>query len=259
MAPLLTSACLSVARLRHSVWHGDVFWSWSAILRTFGTGDVAVVAVAARPDGDTWHTGLVGPMLLWRFLSALCPSNAYTHAEKERHKTHTDRCSCRPKHPQTTTHFLRNTNITLWEIRRGVALPLNVPDPWQEYLLLTSCLSRSSPCIVLLFMRLLLSSPGLHGDFAGKAMQTRLKPCAIYKQKYDLWLIVRGWICILSSIPSVLVLAAFFWELLEFLRGGPQEDKSYICLCMHQYLDEAQNFHGAWKLLPDVSHNGLFG
>lgn len=82
------------------------------------------ITVAAGPTGDTWHTGLAGRVLLWHFMSAPCPSNAYMHThthtgkhekKNDTHKMHSVSCAeigaCTvarrirhgPKHPQTHT------------------------------------------------------------------------------------------------------------------------------------------------------------
>lgn len=155
MALLLTSACLSVARFRHSAWHREVFY-WAGL--PFWEYRGGSVTVAAGPGRNTCHTRLAGMLLLWRFVSALCPSNTHTYAWRMTRS----RCSMphTARHPQT--HSPRSTNITLWDISRSVALPLKVPDPWRECLLLTSCLFKSSPCLSLLVRSQLLASPGLN-------------------------------------------------------------------------------------------------
>lgn len=152
----------------HRCWHLPVcLWPGSGTQRDtgrlfielachFGNIEGGSVTVAAGPGRNTCHTRLAGVLLLWRFVSALCPSNAHTYTRRMTRS----RCSMphTARHPQT--HSPRSTNITLWDISRGVALPLNVPDPWRECLLLTSCLFKSSPRLSLLVRSLLAGEPG---------------------------------------------------------------------------------------------------
>lgn len=144
-------------------WAGLPFWEYRG----------GSVTVAAGPGRNTCHTGLAGMLLFWRFVSALCPSNAHTYARRMTR----GRCSMphTARHPET--HSPRSTNITLRDISRGVALPLNVPDPWRECLLLTSCLFKSSPRLSLLVRSLPLASPCLNKGFAYEARRTLLEHC----------------------------------------------------------------------------------
>lgn len=115
---------------------GTVLQRPSAILEMWGP-----VTDAARPSGDTWHTGLAGAMLLWHFLSALCPS--YMHRKKDIRCTMS--CmqigSAAVLHVESDTHFLRATDITwrghhrrccctierAWPVMRMFAVSLSLP------------------------------------------------------------------------------------------------------------------------------------
>lgn len=215
-------------------------------------------------------------------------THRHTFKKKKKHDTHNALCHARrwmcalshiesDTHQNTHihTHSPRTTNITSWDIRRRVALPLNVPDPWRPCLLSTSCLSKSSPRYGLLFISLLLASLGLNGGSTQKAIQTHLNLTNLldcspnYTQKYVCFTkrytkmtchslsCARWQIYVFSCILTILVL--LLWELLHFLGHGVQEDKSHVYLCVHKAFDRAQNRNKIPSRLPDVGHNSPSG